>query len=46
MVFTEFCTMFLGAKLLIHTNYLKNTTNNTTPDLIIYWLNFVEKCNL
>ncbi len=41
MVLTEFCKMFLGAMLHIHTNYLNITTNNSTPDCVIWWLNYI-----
>ncbi len=45
MVLTEFCTMLLGAVLHIHFNHLSITTNNTTPDHIIQWLNCIEQFN-
>ncbi len=42
MVLTKFCTMLLKAVLHIHTYHLNITTNNTTPDCIICWLNYVK----
>ncbi len=45
MVLTKFHTMLLGAVLYLHTNHLNITTNNTTPDRIIHWLNYVEQFN-
>ncbi len=45
IVLTKFCTMLLGEVLHIHTDHLKITTNNTTPDSIICWLNYVELFN-
>ncbi len=39
MVLTEFRVMLLGALLHIHTDHLNITTNNTTPDHVICWLN-------
>ena len=45
MVLTEFRTMLLGAVLHIHTDHLNITTNNTTPDRVIRWLNYVEQYN-
>ncbi len=45
MVLTEFHTMILRAILHIHTNHLNITTNNTTPDRVICWLNYVEQFN-
>ncbi len=45
MVLTQFCIMLLGAVLHIHTDHLSITTNNTTPDCIICWLNYVEQFN-
>ncbi len=45
MVLMEFYTMLLGAKLHIPIDHLNNTTNKTTPDFIICWLNYVEQCN-
>ncbi len=45
MVLTKFCTMLLGAVLHIHTNHLSITTNNTTPDCVICWLNYVKQFN-
>ncbi len=41
MVLTEFCTMLLSVMLHIHTDHLNNTTNNTTLDCIVHWLNYV-----
>ncbi len=43
MVLTKLRTMLLGAVLHIHTNHLSITTNNTTPDCIICWLNYVKQ---
>ncbi len=37
--------MLLGAILHIHTDHLNITTNNTTPDIVIPWLNYVEQFN-
>ncbi len=37
--------MFLGAVLHIHLNHLNITTNNTTPNNVICWLNYVEQFN-
>ncbi len=37
--------MLLGAVLHIHTDHLNITTNNTTPDRIICWLNYIEQFN-
>ncbi len=45
MVLTEFHRMLLGTVLHIHTNPLNITTNNTTPDCVIHWLNYVEQFN-
>ena len=45
MVLTEFRTMLLGAELHIHTDHLNITTNNTTPDRVIRWLNYIEQYN-
>ncbi len=45
MVLTEFHTMLFSAMIHIHTNHLNITTNNTTPDLIICCLNYVEQFN-
>ncbi len=45
MVLTKFCTMLLGAVLHVHTDHLNITTNNTTPDLVIHWLNYIEQFN-
>ncbi len=39
MVLTQFCIMLLGAVLHIYTDHPNITTNNTTPDCIICWLN-------
>ncbi len=35
--------MILGAELHIHTDHLIITTNNTTPDCVIYWFNYIEQ---
>ncbi len=45
MVLTEFCAMLLGAVLHIHTDHLNITTNNTMPDCIIQWLNYIKQFN-
>ncbi len=45
MVLTEFCTMILCAVLHIHTNNLNITTNNTTPDRVVCWLNHNKQFN-
>ncbi len=45
MVLTKFCTMLLGAILHIHTDHHNITTNNTTPDHIICWLNHFKQFN-
>ncbi len=37
--------MLLGAVLHIHTGHLNITTNNTTPDCVIWWLNYAEQFN-
>ncbi len=37
--------MLLGSVLHIHTSHLDITTNNTTPDCFICWLNYVEQFN-
>ncbi len=45
MVLTEFCMMLLGAMLHFHTNHLNITSNNSTSDHIICWLNYVKQFN-
>ncbi len=45
MVLTKFCTMLLGAVLHIHTDHFNIMTNNTTPDHVIRWLNYVKQFN-
>ncbi len=45
MILTKFCTMPLGTKLHINTYHLNITTNNSTPDHVICWLNYVEQYN-
>ncbi len=45
MVLTKFCTMLLGAVLHVHTDHLNITTNNTTPDCVIHWFNYIEQFN-
>ncbi len=45
MVLTEFRTMLLGAVLHIHTDHHNIPTNNTTPDRVIRWLNYIEQFN-
>ncbi len=45
MVLTKFCTIFLGSVLHIHTDHLNNSTNNTTHDCVICWLNYIEESN-
>ncbi len=45
MVLTEFHAIPLGALLHIHTNHLNITTNNVTPDKIIWWLIYIEQFN-
>ncbi len=45
MVLTRFCTMLLGAVLHIHTDHLNFTTNNTMPDCVVRWLNYIEQFN-
>ncbi len=37
--------MLLGALLHIHTDQLNITTNNTTQDHVICWLNYIEQFN-
>ncbi len=46
MVLTKFSTMLLGELLHIPTDHLKITTNNTTPDHIICWLNMSNNSTL
>ncbi len=43
MVLMGFHTILLGAKLHIQPDHLNFTTNNTTPDCIICWFNYVEQ---
>ncbi len=45
MVLKEFSTINLGARLHIHTDHLNLTPNKTTPDCVIFWLNYVEQLN-
>ncbi len=45
MVLTEFRKMLIGAVLHIHADNLNITTDNSTPDHIIPWLNYVEQSN-
>ncbi len=42
MVLTAFYTMLLVAKLHIDNDHLNITTNNTTPDCIVHWLNYIK----
>ncbi len=37
--------MLLGAMLYNHTKNLNTTKNNTMPNFIIFWLNYVEQFN-
>ncbi len=37
--------MLFGAVLHINSNHLNITTNNTTPDCVISWINYVEQFN-
>ncbi len=41
VVLTEFST----AEMHIHTDHLNITTNNTTPDCIMCWLNYIVQFN-
>ncbi len=45
IVLTEFCTMLLGVVLHIHTEHLNITTNNTTPEHVIHWPNYIKQFN-
>ncbi len=45
MILSKFCTMLLIAVLCIHTDHLNITTNNTTHDHVICWLNYIKQFN-
>ncbi len=46
MVLTECHTILLGAMFHIHTDHLNITTNNSTPDCVIHWINYVSNSTL
>ncbi len=45
MVLTESHTMLMGDERHICTNHLNITTIDTSPDHVIWWINYVEQYN-